>query len=79
MSSADNPLQTFWTQIRPDILSGHYQGPDPHMTKCFELLFRLIVHALFSRQWLEVRIRTPSIFYHVRLQVQTYNPDEKLS
>ena len=43
---------------------------------------------LFFRQWLEVRlepgrlevrIRTPSIFYHVRLQVQTYNPDEKLS
>ena len=31
------------------------------------------------RQWLEVRIRTSSIFYRVRLQAQTYNPDEKLS
>ena len=28
LSSADNPLQTIWTQIRLDILSWPYQGPD---------------------------------------------------
>ena len=28
LSSADNPLQTIWTQIRLDILSRPYRGPD---------------------------------------------------
>ena len=28
LSSADNPLQTVWNQIRPDILSGPYCDPD---------------------------------------------------
>ena len=27
LSSTDNPLQTVWTQIRPDILSGPNRGP----------------------------------------------------
>ena len=28
LSSADNSLQTVWTQIRTDILSRPYRGPD---------------------------------------------------